>query len=300
MIRESRKLRYYFALFTVVIVWGLDPTVNSFFYRYFSASMLAVISTFASAVLFFILSIPYRREWNKNYIKIAFPISGLNAVACVLQRIGLQYTTPSSYAFLEHLSCAVVPVALYLMVRKKPNGWQIFSCLLCLLGCLILCGVGSLSFGIGDLLCAVAGVLLGISVAATGVYAKKLDLRLYMTVYMGMYFFTSVLMTFCLHVLGIERAVFAWNGSLILAAILFGLLSVGLCWLLKTAAVTHLDPALVAVMSPFSAVIAGVVSVAFGLEHLNLNLAIGAVLIVLALLISGLADVKNAQSPPWD
>ena len=294
------KLYYYAALFTVVIVWGLDPTVNSVFYRYFSASVLAAISTFASALLFFLLSIPYRREWNMDYIKIVLPISSLNAIACVLQRIGLQYTTPSNYAFLEHLSCAVVPIALYIMVRKKPNGWQLFSCLLCLGGCLILCGVGSFSLGIGDLLCGVAGILLGFSVAATGVYAKNLDLRLYMSVYMGTYFLTSLLMTFGLHAVGIEKIVFSLNYPIVVGAVLFGLLSVGLCWLLKTAAMTHLDPTVVAVVSPFAAVIAGVVSVAFGLEQLRLNLVFGAVLIVLALLISGLSDIKNAQSQPWD
>ena len=170
-----------------------------------------------------------------------------------------------------------------------------FSCVLCLAGCFILSGMGSLSFGVGDLLCSLAGVMLGISVAATGVFAGRLDLRLYMMIYMTMYFLTSLIMAFSLDAAGIEKAVFSMNPWLLLGAVLFGLLSVGLCWLLKTVAMTHLDPTAVAVISPFSAVIAGAVSVCFGLDRITPNLLIGAALILAALLISGLNDVRKSQ-----
>lgn len=300
MVKTRGKWLYYAALMMVVFVWGMDPTVNSWFYRSYSAAVLSAVSTAASAILFFVLSFKRLGELNKDYWRIALPISGMNALACLLQRIGLQYTTPANYAFLEHLSCAVVPVVLYMMVRKKPTGWQLFSCLLCLVGCFILSGMGSLSFGIGDLLCSLAGILLGISVAATGVYAKNLDLRLYMMIYMSVYFLTSLIMAFGLDFLGIEKAVFKPDLGLLLAAVSFGLLSVGLCWLLKTLAMTHLDPTAVAVISPFSAVIAGVVSVCFGLDKLTWNLVLGAVMILAALLLSGLDDVRRAKEVSFD
>ena len=300
MVKQRQNGLYYGALLVVVFVWGMDPTVNSYFYRAYSAAVLSAISTFASAVLFLILSIKRLKELDRSYLKIALPISLLNALACLLQRIGLQYTTPANYAFLEHLSCAVVPIALYLMVRKKPDGWQIFSCILCLAGCFILSGMGSLSFGVGDFLCSLAGIMLGISVAATGVYAGRLDLRLYMMIYMSMYFLTSLIMAFSLDATGIEKAVFSRTPWLLLGAVLFGLLSVGLCWLLKTVAMTHLDPTAVAVISPFSAVIAGVVSVICGLDRLTWNLLLGAALILAALLLSGLNDVRRAKDIDWD
>ena len=290
------KRPYYLALFFVVIVWGLDPVIMSYFYRYFSASMLTAIGTGVSFVMLLFVSRKRLHLLNARYFKVAAPVSALNSVACLLQKIGLQYTTPANYAFLEHLSCVVVPIMLFILVRKRPTLPQAISAVLCLGGCFILCGVGTAGptvLAFGDILCALAGILLGACVALTGVFGKGLDMSLYMVVHMGVYFFISVISTLALNFITLGGAVaepirFTFNLGLLLLAALFGLISIGLCWLLKNLATVKTDPTAVAIISPFAAVISAVVSVLLGQDALRYNLVIGACLILGAVLFSDL------------
>jgi MFS family permease len=66
----------------------------------------------------------------------------------------------------------------------------------------------------------------------------------------------------------------------IIIVLLFGMMSMGVCWLLRTIAIKHLSATDVAIVSPLSAVITGVVSVAIGLDKVSFNLVIGGIIIL--------------------
>jgi drug/metabolite transporter (DMT)-like permease len=301
------KRPYYLALFFVVLVWGLDPIIMSRFYDYYSASVLTAIGTGTSLLLLLVYNARRLRDLTARYFKIAAPISALNSAACLLQKIGLQYTTPANYAFLEHLSCVVVPLMLFILVKKRPSLPQAISAVLCLGGCFILCGVGTAgatSLAFGDILCALAGVMLGVCVALTGVFGKGLDMSLYMLVHMGVYFIISVCSTIALNLIPLggtvaEPILFTFDLGLLVLAALFGLLSIGLCWLLKNTATVRLDPTVVAVISPFAAVISAIASVLVGEDTLHYNLVIGGVLILAAVLFSDIkVPTRRREGPP--
>jgi drug/metabolite transporter (DMT)-like permease len=301
------KRPYYLALFFVVLVWGLDPIIMSRFYDHYSASVLTAIGTGASLLLLLVYNARRLRDLTARYFMIAAPISALNSAACLLQKIGLQYTTPANYAFLEHLSCVVVPLMLFILVKKRPTLPQAISAVLCLGGCFILCGVGTAgatSLAFGDILCALAGVMLGVCVALTGVFGKGLDMSLYMLVHMGVYFIISVCSTIALNFIPLggtvaEPILFTFDLGLLVLAALFGLLSIGLCWLLKNTATVRLDPTTVAVISPFAAVISAIASVLVGEDTLHYNLVIGGVLILVAVLFSDIkVPTRRREGPP--
>lgn len=297
------KRPFYFALFFVIFVWGLDPVVMSYFYNYYSASVLTAIGTGVSFLLLIAVGAKKLHHLDARYFKVAAPISALNSAACLLQKIGLQYTTPANYAFLEHLSCAVVPIALFFLIKKRPTLPQIISTVLCVGGCFILCGVGtagSVSLTVGDALCGIAGLMLGACVALTGVYAKGLDMSLYMIVHMGVYFLVSAISAVGLNFLQLNGAPaepihFTLDFTLLLLLSLFGLVSIGLCWLLKNTATVKLEPTVVAIASPFSAVISAAISVLIGQDALTYNLVIGAGLILIAVLFSDLPSPKKKE-----
>ena len=138
MQRQTNR-KYYIMLLIVVISWGCDPVINRYLYGYYSAAALSSLCTLVCALTFLFLA---RKKLHllrdKKYLRVALPICLFNSMACVLQRIGLQYTSPAHYAFLEHLSCAAVPVILLLCFKKKPSAMQILASALCLGGCLIL------------------------------------------------------------------------------------------------------------------------------------------------------------------
>ena len=286
-----------------MIVWGLDPIIMSYFYDYYSASVLTAIGTGSSLLLLLVVNAKRLRQLNSRYFKIVTPISALSAVACLLQKIGLQYTTPANYAFLEHLACVVVPIMLFLLIRKRPTLPQGIAAVLCLCGCFILCGVGtagSVSLSFGDVLCATAGLMFGANMALLGVYAKDLDMSLYIVVNMAVYFLVAVFSAVLLNNVRLGSGVaepihFTFDLKLLLLLCLFGLVSIGLCWLLKNTATVHLEPTVVAIIGPFSAVIAAVISVMIGQEPLTYNLALGAALILIAVLFSNLPCPKSGK-----
>ena len=293
---------YYAMLIFVVIFWGIDPILNAHFYKYYSAAVFSAILTFFAFLFFLILSLRKLKHLNSDYLKIAVPICALNAVACLLQRIGLQYTTPAHYAFLDHLACVSVPIMMFIYLRKRPKWDEVASCFLCLVGCFILTGMSfsGLSFGIGDILCGTAGLLFGICSASIAVFAKKLDITLYMMIHTAAYFLVSLILAVSLNFIKIdgmpmETAKFTPEPELLIVVAVFGLVDIALCWLCRTEAIKHIGPATVTVTMPFCAVITGVASVILGMDKLSPDLLIGGAVVMVALLLPIACDAIRAK-----
>ncbi len=293
--KRKTKTMYYFALFAVVILWGIDPIVIEGFFDYYSASALSIVFTFSSLVFFAIISRKKLKKLDRSFILRSVPICLINSAAMVMQRIGLQYTTPSNYAFLEHLSCASVPFAIFAFTGRCPSIKQILAVVICISGCFIFAGGFGGNFGIGEFLCAMAGILVGISTVATGIYAKNLDTTLFNNIYLFIYFLTSLISAVLLDVIKIngeplENMRFSLSAFHLIPASLFGIASIGLCWLLRTAAVKHIGSVTVAVVSPVSAVITGVISLIMGKDDLSFEFIIGALLILASATISSFLE----------
>ena len=305
-ITEKKKRtspKYYAMLIFVVLFWGIDPIINAYFYKYYSAAVLSTILTFFAFIFFLILSIKKFRLLNLDYLKIAVPICLLNAVACLLQRIGLQYTTPAHYAFLDHLACISVPVMMFIYLRKLPKWKEIISCILCLIGCFILTGMSfnGLSFSFGDILCGVSGLLFGVCSTSIAVFAKKLDITLYMMIHTLSYFLVSLILAISLNFITVggvpmEAARFTFDPILITIVAIFGLVDIALCWLCRTEAVKHIGPTTVTVTMPLCAVITGVASVALGMDKISPKLLIGGAIVLVSLLLPTFCDISENRS----
>ena len=298
MVSQRPRWVYYAALIFVVAFWGVSSVLYTYFYRYYSAAVLTGIMTFFSAIFFWIFAGKRLKNMDKKFLKVAVPICVLNALANVVNRIGLQYTTPANYAFFENIACVVVPVMMFIFVRKKPKLIQGIAGVTCLVGCFIMCGVklsGGSTIGIGDVLCLLSGALVGVCLAAIGAYAKDVDAILFMVVYMTAYFLVSVLLAVGLDVTAVEPI--KWTGGLpmLLLAAVFGLVDVALCWLLRTMAIQHIDPVTVAMVSPCYAVITGILSVCVGIDKLTPNLVIGGSVIFLSAVIPEVIAARKKQ-----
>ena len=64
-----------------------------------------------------------------------------------------------------------------------------------------------------------------------------------------------------------------------------------ICWIMRTDAMKHIDACIVAVITPFSAVITGVLSVLVGTDTLNLKLVLGSILGLIAIFLSSFEDI---------
>lgn len=283
----------YLGLVFVIFIWGISPLITLQFYKYYSPTIRIAFGSLVSATVLLIISWKKIRLLNKTYFIIAIPTGFFMALANVVQKIGLQYTTPTHYAFLEHLSVIVVPILLFFFSKKKPSFLTIFAAILCLLSSFILTGMSADTSGVsavGDILCAVAGIFYGVNIAGTGAFAKKLYTPLYLTIQM----FTEVIVSFVgaiiFDVTKIEKIMFNFDWRLILANIVFVFVSSTICWLIRTTAMKSVDASVVAVMMPFSSVVTMILSILTGKDTLTANLIIGAILGLIAIILSGLGD----------
>ncbi len=302
---SNKKTMAYLGLFFVVFMWGTAPLITQYFYKYYSPSIRLA---FTETILFFTylaLSAKHLKNFNREYIKVGIPTGFFLALANITQKIGLMYTTPARYAFLENLSCITVPVLMFFIAKKKPGFMTILSCITCLVGVFVLNGISfsDSSWGIGEILCAASGLLYGFNIALTGVFAKKFHAPMYLATQSVVGITVSLAFAISLNfitmtnaegvVVPIEKILFTMDFGLILFTIVYSIIAVAFCWIIRTNSMKHIDPTAVAIIMPFSAVVTGILSVLTGSDVLNLNLVFGAILGVAAVMMSSLDDIKK-------
>ncbi len=285
---KNKKTFYYFILIFVVIIWGIVPNISKFLLGHYSP---AAKTAFASAVAFFaLLAISFKKlkKLNKQYFKIAVPTGVFYSSACILQQIGLNKTSPTMYAFLENLSCLVVPFLVWYITRKRPSYFKFAASLLCILSVYILGGAKLEStFSIGNILCGLAGIFYGINIAVTGTKSKGLDVFLYLLIQFGVHFVISTVYAFLF-----ENIVFSFDVGLISLLTAITLVSTVLGWILRTICLQNLDATVVSVIMPFASVVTTIISIFAGSDKISLFLIIGVIVGLLAAIISDIEFKK--------
>lgn len=302
-LKSNGKFGAYLGIFSVILIWGISPVLTSYMFDYYSACIYSSIVSLFSAICLMMFVSKNLKELRADYFKIAIPTGLFNSLASLLQKIGLNYTTPTSYAFLENLSCITVPVLLFILIKKKPNKLTVLSCVLCLIGAYVLSGMGFFSgfkMGIGEILCSLAGVFYGVNIAVTGVHAKRFNASLYVMIQMFVSFIFSALVAVVLNFVPINSPIepikFTFALQPILALILIAIIINAICWTVRTKAMKKVSPVAVAIVMPLSAVVTGVVSVIVGKDSLSPRLILGGVIILVATIISGIADKDGNET----
>ena len=303
-IGKNKTALAYIMIITVLFMWGIAPTLQKSLNDRYSAGLRNVVTMGISAIALFLICLKKIKKINASYFKVAVPTGVFMSIASLIQKIGLLYTTPAKYAFLENLSCVVVPLILFIVIKKKPSLLTIISCILCLVGSFILGGnfgqAGGFSLGIGEILCALAGVFYGVNIAFTGIKIKKFDTSLYLFIQLTTATIVGFLCTLFLAYVPINGTViepikFSWDIDGLLLLLFFALVCTVLCWLLRTKAMKYVNPTAVSVIMPFSSVIASVFSIVVGMDVISYELAIGGLIVLVAAILSSVADVKYEQ-----
>lgn len=302
-LKKSSQTMAYISICAVVLIWGVIPTLKkTLIGGLYSASVYTAMTTLAGGLALLFLARKELGRLNASYFKVAIPTGLCVAAASLVQAIAYNYdASPTKQAFLENLSCIIVPVLMLLLVKKKPSLPTVAAALLCLASSFVLGNVFStgLSASAADILNALAGLLYGVNIAFTGIYAKKFDAKLYVMIQLFVQAISSVLMALLFNFVPfggklIDPFVFTPKLWLILLVFVLGTVTNAVCWTLRTSAMKHISPSAVAIISPFSAVVTGVLSVIIGMDDVTPSLVIGAILGLGAALLSSLGDLRES------
>ena len=115
---SNKKTLAYLMIVVVLFLWGITPTINKYMNTKYSVALRLAIIALISSVSLLIICWKKLKQLNASYFKTAIPTGIFVSLASLLQKIGLWYTTPAKYAFLENLSCVVVPLILFFTIKK--------------------------------------------------------------------------------------------------------------------------------------------------------------------------------------
>ena len=299
----------YGAIIVVIFIWAAMPSVKKVLIgNGISASLYAMLSHLFGALAMLAVSAKQLKSIDRRYFRVAVPTGLSVGAAALLQALAYNFnTSPTNQAFLENLSCISVPLLVFLVVRRRPNFVSVVACALCLLSSMVLAGVldVGLRFSAADILNALAGLLYGVNIAFTGIYAKRFVPSLYVLIQMIVQVGFYAVMTVVLHFVSIGGApvdpiFFTPSVPLILAIVGIGVLASALCWTMRTSAMRYVSPTVVAVMMPFSAVVTAVIAVLAGQDSATPSLLLGAGLGLAAGLLSALGDLMDGKRPTPD
>ena len=301
--KKSPVAMAYAGILSVVLIWGVIPTFKKMLIGgMYSASVYTAMTTTAGAVALLLLSLKSLRKLNATYFKVAIPTGLCVAAAALVQAFAYNFdASPTKQAFLENLSCIVVPLLMFFLVKKKPSALTVAAAVVCLVSSFILGDMLSVGFSVGvaDILNALAGVFYGLNIAFTGIYAKKLDAKLYVMIQLFVQGICSVLMAVLFHFVPtsapIDPFIFTPKILLILAVFALGIVTNAVCWTLRTSAMKYVSPSAVAIIMPFSAAVTGVLSVILGMDQISWTLVVGAILGLAAALMSSFGDLKESK-----
>ncbi len=299
--REMPKWLPMASLIFVILMWGSTPVVHKKMYAFYSPTVYSTLMALIAGIALLLLSIKKLHLIDKKLLSIAIPTGFINALAAFTQKIGLHYTTPTKCSFLDTLSCVAVPIMLLILTRKIPSIWKFVASILCLCGCFVLTGVSFTdfsAFGIGEILCATAGILYGVNIALTGLYAKDVYVPLHVTIHMGVQVVTGSIIATVLNFVTvdgvpIEKFKISFEPLPLLVMLFMGLIATALGWIIRINVLKKIDPTVVGVMMPMSSLVTGFVSVLSGSDVLSVRLVVGAILGVSASLVSNLAKDKR-------
>ncbi len=298
---SNGKIKYYLMLVSVVIIWGLVPSIKNELLttHNYPPEIMTSISAVIAFLAILIICIRHLKKLNLEYLKIAVVTGIFYSAACVMQNEGLKYTSSAMYSFLENLSCLVVPFLVWWLTKNRPSIFKFIGAIFCLASLFVLCfrnGFGSFGFGIGEILCGLAGLFYGVNIAVTGVKAKKLDPRLYLLVQFGVHAIVSCIYAVISTIIKsqTQEIIFSFDITSILILVGMVLISTVLGWLIRTICLTHLAPSFVAIVMPFASIITAIMAVIMGEESLTSGLIIGAILGVLAAILSDL-DINRMK-----
>ena len=292
----------YLGIITVIFIWGLIPSAKkTLIGDAFSASVYMVMTTFSAALVLLILSAKSLKLIGRSYFKLAIPTGLCVGIASLAQALAYNFNaSPINQAFLENVSCIVVPILMFIFIRKRPSALTVIAAILCLLSSFVLTGMfrDGAVFCMADILNVLAGVFYGLNIALTGIYAKKYIASLYVMIQLFVQAFLSLGMVIAFNFIKMDGAPIdafhlTVNVPLVIAVIGIGILTNAICWTIRTSAMKHVSPTAVAIIMPFSSVITGFFAVAIGQDTLSPSLVIGAVLGVIACVASGFGELEK-------
>ncbi len=179
---KIKELGADFSLLLVAVCWGgtffivqdaiKDTPVYVFlFWRFLIAAGFMAL-----------FSIREFRKLDKETLKAGSILGVFMFLGFAFQTFGLTYTYSSTVAFITGLNVVIVPLAVYMIFKKKASLYSVFGAIFAVIGLYFLTNSHNGGFGLGEFYTLICAAMFALQIAFTDAYAKKHSAFLLVTI----------------------------------------------------------------------------------------------------------------------
>jgi drug/metabolite transporter (DMT)-like permease len=268
-------------LFITAIIWGSGFVASAVSLEYYTPYQILAGRFLIGVLLLSCLFYKKLRQIKKSVIIKGAVVGLFLYIAFVLQTVGLQYTTPSKNAFLTAVNVVIVPFIAYFMYKRKVNRFEVIGAILAVTGVGVISLKLSGHINFGDLLTLFCAVAFAFHIFYTAKFVKDEDPVL-----------LTLIQMITATVLGLTVVLFRGEVNVsfekegINSLLYLGVFSTTIAFLLQTVAQKYTTETNAAIILSTEAFWGMVFSVIILNEILTMKMAVGAVLILMAIIIS--------------
>lgn len=268
-------------LFTTAIIWGSGFVFTAITLDYQTPYQILALRF---SIGFIILSLVFLNRLKKvkaTTIKKGVILGIFLYVAFLLQTIGMQYTTPSKNAFITAINVVIVPFISFFIYKRKIDKFEFLGAFLAIVGIGFLSLQLSLSINIGDLLTLGCAFGFAFQIFYTMKYVQGEDPILLTIAQLGI---AGILGWIVVLLKG--ETTFSMEFEGIFSILYLAIFSTTIAYVFQTIAQKFTNETKTAIILSTEAFWGMVFSVIILHEVLTLRMAIGAILILSAIIIS--------------
>lgn len=268
-------------LVLTAIIWGSGFVASAVALEHYTPYQILAGRFLVGAV---ILSLIFFKKLNK--LKESTLIKGALLgiflyIAFALQTVGLQFTTPSKNAFLTAVNVVIVPFIGFLLYKRKIDMYELSGALLAIVGIAILSLKLSSDVNVGDLLTLGCAVGFAFHIFYTAKFVKTEDPVVITIVQM-----VTAAIIGCIVVIFRGETSFSMESEGMMNLLYLGIFSTTIAFLMQTVAqkyITETKAAIILATESFWGMLFSVIILS---EIMTSRMIIGALIILLAILIS--------------
>jgi drug/metabolite transporter (DMT)-like permease len=277
-------------LLITAIIWGSGFVASSISLEHYTPHQI-LAGRFLIGVLFLTIIFYKKIKFiNKSVIRKGALVGLFLYLAFVLQTVGLQYTTPSKNAFITAVNVVIVPFIALVIYKRKVERAEIIGAILAITGVGVISLKLSSQINVGDVLTFFCAIAFAFHIFYTAKFVKDEDPVLLTLIQMV----TATILGIVVVLIRGEVA-FSYESQGITSLLYLGVFSTTIAFLLQTVAQKYTTETNAAIILSTEAFWGMVFSVIILHEFLTIKMVMGAILILLAIIVSEtkLSFLKN-------
>lgn len=270
------------ALFLAAIIWGSTFVIVK-------EATDTMPTNFIIALRFTVgslaLGIIFRKKLkliDKDYIIAGFVMGVSLWSSFIVQVVGLSLdTTPGKSAFLTAIYCVVVPFLYWIIFKDKPDKFNFLAAFICIIGIGMVSLDECLKVSFGDLLTLIGGILSAINIVSISYYCKNKDEYLLTFLQTTVVAFISWIATIIM-----KSYPTTYSQSAFIGILYLGIFATAVCFVFQSIGLKNTSTISASIILSLESVFGVLFSILIYKEEVTLKLAVGFLLIFIAVIIS--------------